>query len=118
MTCSAATLTSDLNVSGCSDIEFDPLVSHRRDALSCAIETERMHQVQFYLLTGMKRLVRIRKRHERLTLIVQVNVILLSEVLDAVHAADHPPAIARGNLEMLGADADRLRSRRHRHVGQ
>lgn len=81
------------------------------------IETERMHQVQFDLLTGAKRPVRIRKRHQGLTLIVKVNVVLLAEVLDAVHAANHPPTIARSNLEMLGADADRLRSWWHRHVG-
>src|SRR5215471_4335907 len=117
MSCSAATLTSDLNVSGCRDIAFDPLLNHRRDTLPCAIETERMHQVQFDLLAGTKRLMRIRKRHQRLALVVQVNMILLTEVLDAVHAADHPATIARRKLQMFGADADGLRSLRHRHVG-
>src|SRR5512147_422402 len=93
-------------------------VNQRRDALPSAIETERLHQVQFDLLTRTKRLMRIRQRHQRLPLIVQVNVILLAEVLDAVDAANHPPAIARSNPEMLGTNTDSLRSRRHWHFGQ
>jgi hypothetical protein len=85
--------------------------------LPCAIETERVHQLQFNLLTGTKRLMGIRQRHQCLALVVQVNVILLAKVLDAVDAADHPPTIARGDLEMLGADPDSLRSMRHWYIG-
>src|SRR5262249_4201505 len=73
-----------------------------------AVEIERMLQVQFNLLTDLERLARVRKRHQRLALIVQVYVILLAQALDPMHAADQPPPIARGDLQMLGADANGL----------
>jgi hypothetical protein len=93
-------------------------MSRRRNALPCAIEAERAHQMQFDLLTGLQRLMRIRKRHQCRTLIVQMNMILLAKVLDAVDTADHHPAIARADPQVLGADSHRLRSRRYGHIRQ
>src|SRR5579859_850397 len=116
MTCSAATLISVLKVSGCRDIESSS-VNDGRDALPLAVEIERVRQPQFNLLSGLQRLVRVGKRHQRLALIVQMYVILFAEVLDPVHAADQPPAIARGDLQVFGANADRLRSGRESDLG-
>src|SRR6185437_4944124 len=116
MTCSAATLTSVLNVSGCRDIESSS-VDHGGDALSVTVEIEWVHQPQFNLLSGLQRLAWISKRHQGLALIVQVNVILLAEVLYLMHAADQPPTIARCDLQVFGPDADRLRSGRVSDLG-
>ncbi|GCC48315.1 hypothetical protein chiPu_0032414, partial [Chiloscyllium punctatum] len=63
-----------------------PLMNRRGNPLPRTVETQRMHQLQIDLLAGLQRLMRIRQRHQRLALIVQMNMILLAEVLDPMHA--------------------------------
>jgi hypothetical protein len=61
--------------------------------------------------------VRVRKSDQHLAATFEVNVILVAEMFDPAYPADHRSAVRLGNLQMLGADADRLGSRRHRHLG-
>src|ERR1700757_5306377 len=117
MTCSAAALTRDLNVSGCRDMFPDPLLRECGDSSPRRIEVKRMPQAKFNLLAGLQRLMGIRQRDHGLPPVLEMNVILLAQMLDTVHAPDQRSAVSRGNLQMLRADANRLGPRRGRHTG-
>src|SRR5512138_2893976 len=62
MTCSAAALTSDLNVSGCRDMVMFLHSGDGGDSLPRGIEVKRMSEVKFNLLAWLQRLVGIGQR--------------------------------------------------------
>ena len=81
----------------------------RCDAPARRIEVEWVHQSQFDLLTGGKRLMRVGKRNQGLAPIFEIDVILIAEVLDAVHAADDAASVPRLDLQVFSADSNGLR---------
>jgi len=92
-------------------------VSRRCDAPSRGIEIERIDKLQFDLLVGLQRLMRVGKRHQHLASIFEVHMILIAEVFDATHAADDAAAVGRRDLQVLGSDADRVGAGRHHNLG-
>jgi hypothetical protein len=88
----------------------------RCDSPARRIEVERVHQPQLDVLTGCKRLMRVGKRHQGLTSIFEIDMILIAEVLDAVHETDDGAAVPRFDLQVLGSDSDGLSPRRHRDL--
>ena len=61
--------------------------------------------------------MRIGERDQHFAPIFEMHVILVAEVLDAVHPADDAAAVRLRNLQVLGADADRVGAGRHRGLG-
>ena len=86
-------------------------MNRRCDAPSRGVEIERIDKLQFDILVGMQRLMRVGKRHQHLASIFEVHMILIAEVFDAMDAADDAAAICRRDLQVLGADADACRCR-------
>ena len=60
----------------------------------------------------------IGKCHQRLSFIFEMDVILLPQMLDTAYPANQPSAIAIADLQVLGADPDRLRSLRKSDFGK
>ena len=52
--------------------------------------------------------MRIRQSHKRLSLIFDMHVVLVAEVLDPMHPPDEARAVRLADGEMLRPDADRL----------
>ena len=77
-----------------------------RDTPSRRIEIERLDELQFDVLAGFQRLMRIGKRHQHPASIFEMNVILVAEVLDAMNAADDLSPIRLSDLKMFGTDTD------------
>ena len=72
------------------------------------IEVKRMLQTKFNLFARLQRLVWIGQRDHGQPPVFEMDVILLAQMLDPVHAADQRTAVAGHDLHMLGADADAL----------
>ena len=87
-------------------------MNRRRDAPSGRIEVERVDKLEFDILPGLKRLMRIGEGHKHLPPVFQVNVILIAEVLHAVDGvpdADNWTGIFRlkdGRFGYLSAGCD------------
>ena len=88
-----------------------------RDAPSGRIEVKWMDKLELDVLAGGERLMRIGQRHERLAPILEVDVVLIAEVFDAMDAADDAAAVSRLDQQVLGADADGLGPGRRRELG-
>src|SRR5208283_537223 len=56
--------------------------------------------------------------HEALSLVVDMHVVLVAEMLHPTHLAHETRGVRLCDLEMLGSHADRLRSTRRRRLGQ
>ena len=81
-------------------------MNRRCNAPSGGVEIKRFDQLEFNVLGGLKRLMRIGQRYQHLAAIFQVHMILVAEMLDAMHAADDAASVGRGDPQVLGADAD------------
>src|SRR6516162_927872 len=92
-------------------------LSDRGDSPPRGIEVKRMSQSKFNLLAGLQRLMGIRQRDHGPASVLEMDVILLAQMLDPVHAPNQRAAAAGGDLQMFGADADGLGAWRGRHVG-
>src|SRR5580700_1062961 len=84
-----------------------------RDPPSSRIEIEGPIEPQLDLLTGFERLMRIGQRHQHVVAILQVNVILITEMFNAVDAPGKLSATGLGDLQVFGADAERFSAKGH-----
>ena len=92
-------------------------MNRRCDAASRCIEVEGTNKLHCDLLPDSKRLVRIGKCHKHLISIFKMHMVLISEVFDAVHAADKSCPIHLSELHVLGTDTNRTRAGWNRHFG-
>jgi len=86
------------------------------NAPSGGIEIKRRDELHCDLLPSSKRLVRIGERQQHLISILEMYMVLIPEMFDAAHAADKPCPVHLSELQVLSADANRMRGGRNRHL--
>src|ERR1700737_1143531 len=95
-----------------------PPQSTGTDPVAGLVEVKRFSELERDLIPCLERLDRVRKRHQRMVVELEMNVVLIAEVFHPMDPGERSGAADRGDPDMLGPQSHGSRLRRHRIAAQ